>query len=173
MTYTSVEVEGEQTYKITNTPLEKETSVTVRKEWYNHLGDDPSLYEKAQVTVRLLANGKDTGRRVTLSLKNGWTDAFRGLPYQDDDGVVIQYTIEETWYSPDWLPEYGPVMASGGSVPTYDTTVTNVYRWGHGVELPSTGTHARMLYMLCGGGLMLLSLVYGTVSRRKRERRMK
>ena len=166
-------VDGEQAYRITNTPLERETSVTVHKEWYNHLGDDPSLYEQAQVTVRLLANGKDTGRRVTLSLKNGWTDAFRGLPYQDEDGIVIQYTIEETWYSKDWLPEYGPIQASGGSTPTYETTVTNVYRWGHGVELPATGTNARMLYMLCGSGIMLLTLVYGTVSRRKRERRMK
>ena len=86
---------------------------------------------------------------------------------------MIVYTIEESWNSLDWLPEYGPVVTSGGSTPTYSTTVTNVYRWGHGVELPSTGTHARMLYMLCGGGLMLLTLVYGTVSRRKRERRMK
>ena len=166
-------VDGEQAYQITNTPLEQETSLTVHKQWDNHLGDDPGLYEQAQVTIRLLANGKDTGRRVTLSLKNGWTDVFRGLPYQDDNGVVIQYTVEESWYSEDWLPEYGPVGASGGPVPTYDTTVTNVYRWGHGVELPATGTHARMLYMLCGGSIMLLTLVYGTVSRRKRERRMK
>ena len=175
LTDTSVNkpVDGEQAFKITNTPLQKETSMTVRKEWYNHLGDDPTLYEQAQVTIRLLANGKDTGRRVTLSLKNGWTDVFRGLPYQDDNGQVIQYTIEESWYSEDWLPEYGPIGTSGGSVPTYNTTVTNVYRWGHGVELPATGTNARMLYMLCGGSIMLLTLVYGTVSRRKRERRMK
>ena len=173
VTYTSVEVEGEQAYKITNIPLQQETSVTVHKEWYNHLGDDPSLYEQAQVTVKLLANGKDTGRRVTLNLKNGWTDIFRGLPYQDDNGNVIVYTVEESWNSLDWLPEYGPVVTSGGSTPTYSTTVTNVYRWGHGVELPSTGTHARMLYMLCGVSIMLLTLVYGTVSRRKRERRMK
>ena len=168
-----IEVEGEQAFKITNTPLQRETSVTVHKEWSNHQGDDPTLYEQAQVTIRLLANGKDTGRRVTLTLKNGWTDVFRGLPYQDDDGNVIQYTIEESWYSKDWLPEYGPIRSSGGSTPTYETTVTNVYRWGHGVELPATGTYARMLYMLCGGGIMLLTLVYGTVSRRKRERRMK
>ena len=172
-TTVSKPVEGDQAYKITNTPLQKETSVTVHKVWYNHLGDDPSLYEQSKVTIRLLANGKDTGRRVTLSLKNGWTDVFRGLPYQDDDGNVIQYTIEESWYSKDWLAEYGPITASGGSVPTYETTVTNVYRWGHGVELPATGTIARMIYILCGGGIMLLTLVYGTVSRRKRERRMK
>ena len=163
MTNVPVQVEGEQAYKITNTPLQRETSVTVTKEWYNHLGDDPSLYEKAQ----------DTGRRLTLSLKNGWTDAFRGLPYQDDEGNAITCTIEEVWYSKDWLPEYGPIVRNSGSTPTYSATVTNVYRWGHGVLLPATGTNARMLYMLCGSGLMLLTLVYGSVSRRKRERRMK
>jgi hypothetical protein len=65
------------------------------------------------------------------------------------------------------------VMVSGGKVPTYSTTVTNVYRWGHGVQLPSTGSPARMLYILCGSGIMLFSLVYGFVSRRKRERRTK
>ena len=166
-------VDGDQAFRITNSQLEQETSVTVRKEWYNHQGDDPSLYEQAQVTVKLLANGKDTGRTVTLSLKNGWTDAFRGLPYQDSAGNVIVYTIEESWYSKDWLAEYGPITSSGGSVPTYSTTLTNVYRWGHGVELPSTGSPARMLYILCGSSILLFSLVYGFVSRRKRERRMK
>ena len=124
--------------------------------------------------MKLLANGKDTGRTVTLSLKNGWTDVFRGLPYEDSDGNVIVYTVEEVWSSKDWLVEYGPIYTSGGTVPTYDTTVTNVYRWGHGVELPSTGTSARLLFILCGSGIMLFSLVvYGFVSRRKRERRMK
>ena len=110
---------------------------------------------------------------MTLSLKNGWTDAFRGLPYQDSAGNVIVYTIEESWYSKDWLAEYGPITSSGGSVPTDSTTLTNVYRWGHGVELPSTGSPARMLYILCGSSILLFSLVYGFVSRRKRERRMK
>lgn len=165
--------EGELAYQITNTPLKTETSLTVNKQWRIDIGDDPSLYEKAQVTVKLLANGKDTGRTVTLNLKNGWSDVFRGLPYQDDDGTLISYTVEESWSSKDWLVEYGPINASGGTVPVYDTTVTNVYRWGHGVELPSTGSPARLLFILGGNSIMLFSLVsYGFVSRRKRERRM-
>jgi len=164
-------VEGDQAYQITNTPLEQETSLTVRKQWQIDSGDDPSLYQQAQVTVKLLANGKDTGRTVTLSLKNGWVDVFRGLPYEDSVGNVIQYTVEESWENKDWLPIYGEVTTSGGITPTYSTTVTNHYRWGHGVELPSTGSPARMLYILCGSSIMLFSLVYGIGSRRKRERR--
>ena len=76
---TTKPVEGEWAYQITNTPLTTETSLTVSKEWYNHLGDDPTLYEQAQVTIKLLANGKDAGRTVTLSLKNGWKDGTRAV----------------------------------------------------------------------------------------------
>lgn len=168
---TTETVDGEVAYKITNSPLSTETALTVRKEWHNHLGDDKSLYEQAQVTVKLFANGKDTGRTVTLSLKNDWTDTFRGLPYKDSNGDVIQYSIEESWTNDDWLAEYGPINSSGGTVPTYNTTLTNIYRWGRGVELPSTGTSARSLFILCGSSIMLFSLVYGFVARCKRERR--
>lgn len=168
---TTKPAEGEHAYQITNTPLQTETSMTVYKQWRIDSDDDPTLYEQSQVTVKLLANGKDTGRTVTLSLKNGWTDVFRGLPYQDNEGAVIQYTVEESWSNKDWKAEYGPVNTVPGDVPTYNTTVTNVYRWGHGVELPSTGSAARLGYILCGSGILLLTLVYGFVSRRKRERR--
>ena len=166
-------VNGQWAYQITNTPLETETSLTVHKQWRIDIGDDPNLYQQAQVTVKLLANGKDTGRTVTLNLKNGWTEVFRSLPYMDSGGNVVQYTVEESWTNKDWMAEYGPIISSGDTIPTYDTTVTNVYRWGHGVELPSTGSPARLLFILCGGGIMLFTLVlYGIVSRRKRERRM-
>ena len=97
---------------------------------------------------------------------------FRGLPYKDSAGNTIVYTVEESWSSEDWMVEYGPINTSDGTIPVYDTTVTNVYRWGHGVELPSTGSYARLLFILCGSGIMLFPLVYGFVSRRKRERRM-
>lgn len=136
------------------------------------MGNDPTLYQTEQVTIRLLANGLDTGRTVTLSLKNGWQDTFRGLPYKDEEGNVISYTIEENWTNDRWVPSYGTIEVSGGTVPTYSTTVTNTYRAG-GPILPSTGTAARMLYMLCGAGIMLASLGYGSLSRRRRERRRK
>ena len=122
--------------------------------------------------MKLLANGRDSGRTVTLNLKNHWTATFQGLPYTDSNGNVITYTVRESWETPDWVPYYGEVTTSGGDPPTYSTTITNQYRWGMGgPELPSTGTSARMMYTLCGCGIMLGSLVYGIVSRRRRERR--
>ena len=160
-------------YLITNTPLEQETSLTVEKNWHYGYLTPGNLHEQAQVTVKLLANGKDAGRTVTLSLKNGWKDTFRGLPYTDSNGNVISYSVVEIWDHEDWIPSYGEILTTGGAPPGYTTTITNQYRWGMGgPELPSTGTAARMIYILSGGGIMLTSLVFGIFLRRKRERRM-
>ena len=161
-------------YLVTNIPLEQETSLTVQKHWdYGHLTPG-NLHEQAQVTIKLLADGRDTGRTVTLSLKNNWKDTFRGLPYVDEHGNVITYSVLESWDNADWVPSYGPVSTSGSSPPKYTASVTNQYRWGlGGPQLPSTGSPARLLYILCGGSIMLATLVYGIASRRKRERRMK
>lgn len=161
-------------YQITNTPLEEgnETSLTVQKDWIVPEGFDETLYEESAVTISLMANGVSTGRTVTLTLKNGWSGIFQGLPYKDENGNVIQYAVKEEWKKQYWSVTYGPIVTSDGETPTYSTTLTNAYYRG-GPMLPSTGTAARMLYVLCGGGMMLSSLVYGIVLRRKRERRMK
>ena len=146
--------------------------MTVQKYWdYGHLPASTE-HEKAYVTVKLLANGKDTGRTVTLTLKNGWNASFRGLPYEDEFGNPIVYTVKETWETEDWIPTYGEVITKSGDPPTYSIAVTNTYRLGIGALLPSTGSNARMHYTICGSGIMLATLVYGMIARRKRERRM-
>ena len=161
-------------YQITNTPLaaNNETSFSVKKNWVIPEGYDETFYQEELVTVRLLANGVNTGRSVTLSLKNGWSSIFQGLPYKDENGNVITYTVEEIWSKNNWAITYGPIDISGSGTPTYSTTITNTYHQG-GPVLPSTGTAARTLYVLCGGSMMLTSLVYGIILRRKRERRTK
>ena len=170
-TSTSMEV-GDWAYQITNTPLPaaNETSFAVRKEWEIPAGSSSTLYQEFAVTVRLFANGVNTGRTLTLTLKNNWQGAFQGLPYKDDNGNVIAYTVEEVWNQPMWTSQYGPIEVIDGSPPTYSTVITNSYYEG-GPELPSTGSAARMMYVLCGFGIMLGTLVYGIGSRRKRERR--
>ena len=159
-------------YQITNTPLEvgNETSLTVKKEWVIPAGYDPTLYQEYVVTVRLIANGVSTGRSVTLNLKNNWEGSFLGLPYKDENGNVIQYSVTEVWEKERWTTTYGDIVTSGGSPPTYSTVITNTYYSG-GPELPATGSAARLIYILCGAGIMLATLVYGIGSRRKRERR--
>ena len=162
-------------YQILNTPLSKdnETSLTVTKYWDLALTGTVSDYEQSQVTVKLLANGLDTGRTVTLSLKNGWRDTFLGLPYRDADGNVIVYTVEESWQTSYWRPTYGQVVVVNGNPPTYSTYITNTHVSAGGPELPGTGTAARMIFVLSGLSILLGSLVYGFASRCKQERRMK
>jgi fibro-slime domain-containing protein len=159
-------------YAITNTPLETETFVKVTKRWEHPLGD-ASLYEKAQVTIRLYANGVDTGRTETLSLKSNWIAVFSGLPYLDDDGEPITYTVVETWETSDWIPIYGQPTAKGGEIPTYEAIITNVYRWTGDVELPATGGAGTPCFVLIGLILVISPFVYGLNLRRRYERRSK
>ncbi len=172
ITETSVEEIEDYAFKITNTPLKEETSLKVTKKWDLGMANNIS-YEQSQVTVKLIANGKDTGRTVTLSLKNGWTDKFLGLPLKDNDGKVISYSVEESWETDDWLPKYGEIIEikETGQIPTYETTITNTYRWGHGYELPSTGGIGKNIWILSGLVIIVGSLVLGCILRRKRERR--
>jgi len=160
--------ETEFEYRIDNISLEDETSLTVTKGWYIGIAAGAVDYNQSKVTVKLLANGKETGRTVTLTYQNGWTDTFRGLPYHDADGKKIAYTVEESWKTADWTPRYGEVIETDG---TYTTTVTNIYNWGNGVELPSTGGTGQTIWVLGGFAMMAGSLVCGYLLRRRRERR--
>ena len=171
ITNTTLQIDG-YGYAIINTPLTTETSLKVIKRW-DYPGGDMTFYEKEQVTIRLLANGVDTGRTETVSLKNNWTVVFNGLPYLDDNANPIVYTVTESWDNLDWIPIYGPVTTTGGEIPTYETTVTNTYRWTGSYQLPGTGGIGTLIYILCGLALTLGPLVYGFSLRRRYERRSK
>ena len=165
--------EDGQFYQITNIPAgEAITSVTVYKQWDLAGHGSPDLYETLTVRMQLLANGEATGATAELNLRNGWKHTFADLPIYDSYGQPITYSVEEEWFADAWKPYYGDLVSSGGSKPTYSVTVTNTYYPG-GPILPSTGTAARLMYILCGSTIMLLSLVLGIVARRKQERRMK
>lgn len=153
-------------YTITNTPLDKATSFKVTKKWEYPAGAE-TFYEESQVTVKLFADGVDTGRTVTLNLKNGWTDTFKGLPYEDKNGNVISYTVQESWKTQDWVASYGKVVVVDGTIPTYETVVTNVYQWLSGAELPATGGMGYHINLLIGLVLILMPFIYGFGLRRR------
>ena len=73
-------------FTITNTNTEK-VDVPVKKEWVGP--------KTNSVTVHLLADGTDTGKTVTLSDANSWTDSFSGLDKYNADGTEIVYTVKE------------------------------------------------------------------------------
>ena len=155
-------------WQITNIPLEKETSLTVQKNWEFPEDVDESVYEQEKVTVKLLANGTDTGRSEILTLKNDWSAVFRGLPYADAEGKVISYTVKEIPVSDQWQVTYGSITSSGLNPPTYSTVVTNTWRTG-GPELPATGFGHRLVFFLCGFMIMLVSAGYGCFRRWKQK----
>ena len=73
-------------FTITNTNTEK-VNVPVKKEWVGP--------KTNSVTVHLLADGTDTGKTVTLSDANSWTDSFSGLDKYNADGTEIVYSVKE------------------------------------------------------------------------------
>ena len=84
----TVAITGDATtgFTITNTNTEK-VDVPVKKEWVGP--------KAGPVTVHLLADGVDTGKTVTLSDSNSWTDTFSGLDKYKTDGTEIVYTVKE------------------------------------------------------------------------------
>lgn len=77
----------ENGFKIKNTNNEK-IKIPVEKKW---IGKEADL-----VKVNLLADGKDTGKSVTLDKASRWKGEFKNLPkYDDKDGHEIAYTVKE------------------------------------------------------------------------------
>src|SRR5699024_70408 len=65
---------------------------TVNKVWYD--ADNQDGLRTDEVIIKLLADGEETGKTVTLSPENNWQDIFTDLDeYQD--GQPIVYTVEE------------------------------------------------------------------------------
>ena len=79
-------------FNVTNSYTPGKTSVTVTKAW-NDAGDQDGL-RPAEITVKLLADGKDTGKTLTLSKENRWMGIFSGLD-EYAGGEKIVYSIEE------------------------------------------------------------------------------
>lgn len=79
-------------FNVTNSYTPGKTSIMVTKTW-NDAGNQDGL-RPAEVTVKLLANGKYTGESLTLSKANRWMGIFTGLD-EYKDGQKIVYTVEE------------------------------------------------------------------------------
>ncbi len=107
-------------YNVTNIPIddEKSTSFSVKKEWEdgaaNHINDN--------ITLKLYANGTDTGRTLTLNHSNNWYGTFEGLLYEDDSGNLIRYTVEESAFD-GYHPEYSAITVIEGGTRQEEITV--------------------------------------------------
>ncbi len=77
---------------VTNTYTPDKTTVSVTKSWQDK--NDQAGKRPDSITVKLFANGVDTGKTLTLSKDNNWTASFGDLDVYKD-GQRITYTIEE------------------------------------------------------------------------------
>lgn len=89
-------VKGETPTPPVNPPIEppvvEHKTISVEKIWED--GNDEAKKRPDSITVKLLANGEDTGKRLVLSAKDNWKGSFYGLDYTQD-GKPIEYTVAE------------------------------------------------------------------------------
>ncbi len=100
----------------TNKYTPAKTQVSVKKAWDDK--DNQDGKRPASVTVKLLADGQDTGKTLELNAANGWTGSFTDLD-ADKGGTPIQYTVVEVTV-PGYTSEVTGDAASG-------FTITNSY----------------------------------------------
>ncbi|MBP5678850.1 MAG: Cna B-type domain-containing protein [Bacilli bacterium] len=78
---------------IENTYETEKISLPVSKTWVDEKGEK---YRPTSITVKLLADGADTGKTVELNKDNGWASSFDDLPVKKDHGTgTVIYTVEE------------------------------------------------------------------------------
>ena len=84
---------------ITNTYDPEKTAVTVQKVWSDANNQDD--IRPASITVKLLADGVDTGKTLVLNADNHWRGTFADLLVKNS-GAVVTYTVEEIGVPADY-----------------------------------------------------------------------
>lgn len=103
-------------YTITNSHTPEVTSISVTKKWVGLTG--------SAVTVKLLANGSDSGKTLTLDAAGNWTGTFSNLP-KYKDGVPITYTVTEASVTGVDMSKY-TVAITGDVTSGFTITNTNI-----------------------------------------------
>ena len=112
------EVVEDAVYVFTNEYTAPPVSVDVTKVWEGE--EDAETTRPESITVKLLADGKDTGLTLKLSEDNEWKGTFEELPAQKD-GKEIAYTVEEVEI------EFYTSTVSGDMVKGFTITNTCTY----------------------------------------------
>ena len=100
----------------TNKYTPAKTEVPVKKVWKDANNQDGK--RPTSITVKLLADGQDTGKTLELTEANGWAGSFTNLD-ADKGGTPIQYTVVEVTVA-GYTSEVTGDAASG-------FTITNSY----------------------------------------------
>ena len=153
-------------YTITNEHTPEKTSVKGHKIWKDE--DNKDGIRPASITVKLLADGKETGQTATVSETNGWTYEFTGLDrYQE--GKEIAYTVEEVNVPDGYTASVEGYNITNTHTPEKPTPgkPNEPGKPKKGGELPNTGSESNQVALVAG--IALLGLGTGFLARRKKE----
>lgn len=153
-------------YIITNEHTPEKTAVKGHKIWKDE--DNKDGIRPASITVKLLADGKETGQTATVSEATGWTYEFTGLDrYQE--GKEIAYTVEEVNVPDGYTASVEGYNITNTHTPEKPTPgkPNEPGKPKKGGELPNTGSESNQAALV--GGISLLGLGTGFLARRKKE----
>lgn len=153
-------------YTITNEHTPEKTTVKGHKIWKDE--DNKDGIRPASITVKLLADGKETGQTATVSETSGWTYEFTGLDrYQE--GKEIAYTVEEVNVPDGYTASVEGYNITNTHTPEKPTPgkPNEPGKPKKGGELPNTGSESNQATLVAG--IALLGLGTGFLARRKKE----
>lgn len=153
-------------YTITNEHTPEKTAVKGHKIWKDE--DNKDGIRPASITVKLLADGKETGQTATVSEASGWTYEFTGLDrYQE--GKEIAYTVEEVNVPDGYTASVEGYNITNTHTPEKPTPgkPNEPGKPKKGGELPNTGSESNQATLVAG--IALLGLGTGFLARRKKE----
>ena len=167
--YTStVTTDKDGKYTVTNEYTPEKTSVKGKKIWKDEENKDG--IRPASITVKLLADGQDTGKTAVASEATGWTYEFTGLErYKDTKGTEFKYSVEEV-----------PVEGYSSKVEGFNITNTHTPekptpgkpnepgKPGPKPQLPNTGEKASNAAVVTGLALMAVTGGLYFVSRKNK-----
>ena len=153
-------------YTITNEHTPEKTAVKGHKIWKDE--DNKDGIRPASITVKLLADGKETGQTATVSETSGWTYEFTGLDrYQE--GKEIAYTVEEVNVPDGYTASVEGYNITNTHTPEKPTPgkPNEPGKPKKGGELPNTGSESNQAALVAG--IALLGLGTGFLARHKKE----
>ncbi|VTS47393.1 putative collagen adhesin [Streptococcus anginosus] len=135
---------------LTNNHILATTSVSGQKTWEDE-NDKDGLRPK-EIQVRLLANGKDTGKVVTASEATGWKYNFEKLA-KYEAGKEITYTVEEVSVPEGYTPKVDGMNITNRHTPEkpqIPQTPPSTPEKSKKKILPSTGSQNSFFALLAG-----------------------
>ena len=153
-------------YTITNEHTPEKTAVKGKKIWKDE--DNKDGIRPASITVKLLADGKETGQTATVSETSDWTYEFTGLDrYQE--GKEIAYAVEEVNVPDGYTASVEGYNITNAHTPEKPTPgkPNEPGKPKKGGELPNTGSESNQVALVAG--IALLGLGTGFLARRKKE----